>query len=114
MTKSSLEIKFEEMWLMHYPNIDLHSEFKFCPTRRFRFDFAHLETKIGIEINGGVWAKSGHSSGTGLNRDYEKINCATSEGWRMFILSGGMITEENIKMIATYIQNCLEIKFQLK
>lgn len=93
------------MWDYYFPHIDLHTEYKFHTTRRYRLDFAHLDSKIGIEINGGTWRKGGHSSGTGLARDYSKLNLLSSLGWRLFCLSGEMITIENIQMIAETIND---------
>ena len=34
-----------------------------------------------VEKNGGIWRKSGHSSGRGLLRDYEKANTAQLQGF---------------------------------
>ena len=91
---SHLEEQFATLWLSLYPTIDLHSEYRFTPPRRYRWDFCHLESKVAIEINGQIWHKGGHSSGKGLLRDYEKMNLAASQGWRVFILAGEMINDE--------------------
>ena len=71
---SELEREFATLWVELYPTIDLHHEHQFIPPRRFRFDFAHLPTRTAIELQGGIWVKSGHNTGTGLLRDYEKLN----------------------------------------
>lgn len=81
MAISNLEQKFADLWVAMYPDIDLHSEYKFCDTRRYRIDFCHIPSRVGIEINGATWVKGGHSSGTGLQRDYEKQLLAASLGW---------------------------------
>lgn len=101
---SQLEQQFADLWVSLYPHIDLHSEYKFSPLRRYRWDFCHLESKVGIEINGQIWHKGGHSSGKGLLRDYEKMNLAASQGWRVFVLAGEMINDECLGAIATAIQ----------
>jgi hypothetical protein len=101
---SHLERQFADLWLSTYPAIDLHSEYRFSPPRRYRWDFCHLESKVAIEIQGGVWmAKSGHSGGTGLVKDYEKLCLAASQGWRVFLLADAMITGEWLGMIASAI-----------
>ncbi len=66
-------------------SIELWPEFFFSVDRLYRFDYAIPELKIGIEVNGGVWAKgnSGHSSGKGIMRDYDKSNLAQSLGWKV-------------------------------
>jgi hypothetical protein len=104
MTSSHLEQQFADLWLNLYPDIDLHSEYRFSPPRRYRWDFCHLESKIAIEIQGGVWmGKSGHSGGTGLVQDYEKLCLAAAKGWRVFLLADSMITDEYLGSIATAI-----------
>ena len=101
---SSAERKFAETWLLLYPQIDLHSEHRFCPPRRFRFDFAHLDSKIAIEINGGNWGRGRHTNPLALNSEYEKLNLAVVHGWRVFVLSPEMITEKWLEAIASAIQ----------
>lgn len=59
-------------------------EFRFHPTRKWRFDFAHEELKIAIEIEGAVWVRGRHTRGKGYLADMEKYNTAQSMGWRVF------------------------------
>jgi very-short-patch-repair endonuclease len=58
-------------------------EYRFCPTRKFRFDFAWPRQKIAVEVQGAIWRKGAHSSGVGLQRDYEKYNLAQLLGWKL-------------------------------
>ncbi len=102
---SHLEQQFADLWLNLYPHIDLHSEYRFSPPRRYRWDFCHLESKVAIEIQGGVWmGKSGHSGGTGLVKDYEKLCLAAASGWRVFLLAESMITDEYLGSISYAIE----------
>lgn len=85
---SELEITFADAWVTYYPNIDLHSEWRFAPPRRFRFDFAHLPSKIAIELQGGIFtANTRHINGAALLKEHEKLNLAASLGWRVFYIS---------------------------
>jgi hypothetical protein len=96
-----LESQFADLWVTLYPAIDLQSEYQFHPHRRYRWDFAHPTSKVAIDIQGGVWmAKSGHSGGTGLVKDYEKLNLAASLGWRVFLLAESMIDDYWLSLIA--------------
>lgn len=59
-------------------------EYKFHPTRRWRFDYAIPEHKIALEVEGGVWTGGRHTSPKGFLNDIEKYNTATLMGWRVF------------------------------
>lgn len=58
-------------------------EHKFLKERRFRFDFACIDLKIAIEVEGGIWSNGRHVRGAGYIRDMEKYNLATIYGWRL-------------------------------
>jgi hypothetical protein len=62
------------------------AEFKFHPTRRWRFDWAIPSVKIAVEYDGhGGFVKKGavsrHGSITGMTGDCEKYNQARIHGW---------------------------------
>lgn len=67
---------------------DLHvecvKEFKFHPSRRWRFDYAIPEHKIAVEVEGGVWTGGRHTRPQGFLGDIVKYNTATLMGWRVF------------------------------
>jgi very-short-patch-repair endonuclease len=63
--------------------ITFEPEYKFHPTRKWRFDFADVENKIAIEIEGGVWTRGRHTRGSGYIKDVEKYNAATVCGWKV-------------------------------
>ena len=66
-------------------------QYRFHPDRKWAFDFAHVDTKVAIEIDGGEFAFGGHNRGAQMARDYEKRNEATLLGWRVFQLTGQMV-----------------------
>lgn len=74
-----------EMWLKS-ENIKFKKEYKFDKSRKWRFDFAIIEKKIAIEIEGGIFTKGRHVSPKGFLNDIEKYNSATAKGWRLFRL----------------------------
>lgn len=102
--RSPAEEKFATYWDALYPDIDLHEEHKFLEDRKFRFDFANLESKIAIEINGGNWVGGRHTNALALEKEYEKFSLAAREGWRIFVLSPKMITAKWLRAIAEAIQ----------
>lgn len=57
------------------------TEFRFHPTRRWRFDFAHPERKVAVEVHGGIHAHGRHTRGRPFQRDREKMNAAAILGW---------------------------------
>ena len=61
--------------------VELVKEYKFHPTRRWRFDYAQPELKIAIEVEGAVWTNGRHTRGSGFIKDMEKYNTAASMGW---------------------------------
>ena len=101
---SNLELEFERMWTLFYPQIDLETEVRLIPQRKFRFDYVHSQSKVAIEINGGIYGKGGHSSIKGIQRDYEKNNLAQSLGYCVFNLSAKMINPEWLTIIAETIK----------
>lgn len=62
-------------------------EYPVCSSRKFRWDFAFPSQRLALEIDGGVWVKGGHSTGTGILRDMEKLNTGTVNGWRLLRLT---------------------------
>jgi very-short-patch-repair endonuclease len=79
----------------------LTPEFKAIPGRKFAFDFAEPTSRVLIEIQGGIWTKGGHSSGTGISRDCEKSRLAQLHGWCVFAFTAADI---NIKAMEPVIQ----------
>ena len=64
---------------------------KAIPGRRFRFDFAFIRENLLIEINGGTYTRGGHSTGTGIKRDYEKGNLAVKYGYKLLTFDANMV-----------------------
>jgi hypothetical protein len=104
MSISSLEFEFDLMWEELFPDLDLATEVRLIPQRRFKFDYVNFAAKVAIEINGQIWHKGGHSTGRSLMRDYEKLNLAQQQGYCVFQLSKEMITETWLQAIAETIR----------
>tara|TARA_B100001094_G_C17677639_1_gene551845 strand:- start:171 stop:515 length:345 start_codon:yes stop_codon:yes gene_type:complete len=106
--RSKLEQQFITLWEHYYPELELAEELVYIPGRKFRLDFAHVESKVGIEINGAIWTKGGHSSGKGLMRDAEKQNLGLLAGWQVFTLAGkDMISRRWVDLISGQIEERL-------
>lgn len=93
-----MKSKIEETMALHLRADKLDSgmerEYRFHPTRRWRFDFAWPIQKIAIEVEGITWGdkKGRHQTAQGYEGDLEKYNEATRLGWRVYRFSGRQVT----------------------
>jgi hypothetical protein len=86
---SALEDQFLGLWQAHYPQLTFEREFsdikaweadyqeryaKSKRSKRYRADFAHIESFTAVEIQGGVYSRGRHVTGTG----YESVTVAKS------------------------------------
>jgi very-short-patch-repair endonuclease len=102
--RSSLESRFEQIWLKAFPTLNLVVESSVIPGRRFRVDYIHLESKVTIEIQGGQFmAVGGHSTGAGKMKDAEKNNLLILNGFKPFVLWTSQVTIANVKPIGDFI-----------
>lgn len=80
-------------------------ELKFHPVRRWRFDFAFVNEKVAVEVEGGVFSGGRHTRGSGFVGDCEKYNSATQMGWRVFRVTGGMVKNgEALKLLESVLK----------
>jgi len=84
--KSGREEQFARLWQILGPKgIELRVGFKFnSPHSKHEFDFAHLRSKVGIEIEGITRfgrKRSRHQMPTGYHNDCTKYNLAIEIGW---------------------------------
>jgi hypothetical protein len=102
---SALEDQFLSLWQAHYSQLILEREFsdiaaweadyqeryaKSKRSKRYRLDFAHPDSRTGIEIQGGVYNRGRHVTGSGYERDCRKYNLAYTSGWTIFLLTSQM------------------------
>ena len=67
--------------------IEFVQEFKFHTTRKWRADFHIKNTKLLIEVEGGIWSGGRHTRGKGYLGDMEKYNAATMMGFQVLRFS---------------------------
>ena len=65
----------------NFKGVEIVKEFKFHPTRRWRFDYAFPFLMVAVEVDGGVWSGGRHINPAGYINDMEKLNTAASMGW---------------------------------
>lgn len=108
------------------------SEFRFHPVRRWRIDYAFLDVKLAIEIEGGAFMRKvkcnicqnivqqrcrdgqwrdvtigGRHTSSGYQKDIEKYNSLTQEGW---VLLRYQPKEINYSQIFKVYQDLVERK----
>ena len=61
------------------------AEFKFHPTRKYRADWAFVDARLLVEVEGGAFLKDGgrHNRGAGFRNDLEKYAEAAILGYRV-------------------------------
>lgn len=93
MRQSQLELIFREA--LRRAGCEMVEQYQFDETgRKWRLDFAHQESKIATEIDGGEFAAGAHNRGARMARDYEKRNAALEQGWAVFQLTGQQVARE--------------------
>jgi len=60
-------------------------EYRFHPTRKWRFDYAWPSHRVAVEIDGGQWITNGGRHNR--DSDREKLNNAAAMGWRVLRFS---------------------------
>jgi hypothetical protein len=117
---SALEDQFLGLWQAHNPLISLEREFseidawesdfqeryaKSKRSKRYRLDFAHTDSRTGIEIQGGVYMRGRHVTGSGYERDCRKYNLAYTSGWTIFLLTSTMAKDSFwLSLIAEHVR----------
>ncbi len=81
----------------------LEREYRFHYERRWRADFAHVERRVLIEIEGGIWVNGRHNRAAGFNADLEKYLEAGLLGWRVFRFGPNQITMGNVERLVGVI-----------
>lgn len=59
------------------------AEFQFHPVRKWKFDFAFPDQRIAVEVQGGIWTRGRHVRPAALKQEWEKLNTAAGQGWRI-------------------------------
>lgn len=58
-------------------------EWRFHPTRKWRWDIAWPRHQVALEVMGGIFIAGGHNRGGQMVKDMEKWNAGTICGWKL-------------------------------
>jgi very-short-patch-repair endonuclease len=67
------------------------AEYRFHPTRRWRFDLAWPSSMVAVEVDGGTWSGGRHTTGRGIEADAQKFSHAAAMGWRVLRFTREMV-----------------------
>jgi hypothetical protein len=98
--REQLTREFETVW-RQLGGPELMKEYRFHPRRKWRIDYYHPESQIGIEIEGGVWSQGRHVRGQGYIADCRKYNAATAAGVALYRIATGMVVADDLMPIIT-------------
>lgn len=81
-------------------------EYQFHPKRKWRFDYAFVNEKIALEVEGGVHTGGRHIRPRGFLNDMEKYNMAAVMGWRLLRTTPDMLlSRRTLEMITKTINS---------
>ena len=100
---SRLEAKFALCW-QSLGGPALEREFRFHAERKWRADFAHVESRTLIEVEGGIWIRGRHNRPQWFAADAEKYLEGALAGWRVLRLTELQITAPMIERIIAFIR----------
>jgi hypothetical protein len=66
--------------------------------------------RIAIEIQGGIWVKSHHTSGKGIQRDCEKLNLCVLAGYHPLLITSDMIDDLRAVDRIKELMNIIDIR----
>ena len=105
--KRACQYEMFRLKLAAFVGCEINPEHVFYQGRKWRIDFAIIDLKIGIEIEGGVWANGRHTRGKGFIDDMGKYNAAVTLGWVIL-----RFTPQDLNKITTFetVQKVVELK----
>lgn len=82
-------------------------EHQFHATRKWRFDFAWIDDKVAVEIEGAEFSRGRHQRPKGFADDCEKYNAAAIDGWMVLRFVGSEIKKNPRKCVGV-VQTALQ------
>lgn len=86
---------------------DFEEQYRYASPRLFRADFAHVSSRLLIELEGGVFTRGAHGSVSGILSDMERSRIASAGWWRVFRV-GRKELEENPGAVVDLLRRAVE------
>ena len=98
-----LAAKFEHLWRM-WDGPELTKEYRFHPHRKWRADYALIDAKVLIELEGGLYGNGRHNRAGGYLADIEKYNAASMLGFVVLRLGTGQVDHQHVTEIIDWLR----------
>jgi hypothetical protein len=87
------------LWFKDF-GIEPVAEYKFHDTRKWRFDFAWPDSKVALEVQGGIFSGGRHTRGPALLKEMEKLNMAARTGWKvLYCIPQNLCLVDTVEMV---------------
>lgn len=94
---------FAQAWKLLAPHMGApEREYRFHAVRKWRFDFAFVDSGVAVEVDGGQFAFRGGRHATDADRD--KGNHAVARGWRVLHFSPGQLRDNPAECVGLVIE----------
>jgi len=106
-----LEAKFAAYWADYGDSrYVMTRQAVIIPNKKFAFDFAFLEQRVLVDVQGGTATNGAHVRVGGYNRDCLKLMLAQLEGYQVFwftaqMLSNDILAAEHIGLLTRALDN---------
>lgn len=95
--------------LLTEKKINFVTGYVFSSEHKYAFDFAILDKKIAVEVEGNIWHKGGHTSAYGVMRDCKKYNIAQLLGWKVIRIPVPWLNDKPTAKNLKYFDNVPEL-----
>ena len=99
--------RLERRFLLYWQSLggpELKREFRFHMDRKWRADFAHVESRTLIEVEGGIYVQGRRNRPQGFAADAEKYLEAALAGWRVVRLADPLITAPMVERLIAFVR----------
>ena len=99
--------RLERIFALYWRSLggpELEREFRFHPERKWRADFAHIESRTLIEIEGGIYIQGRHNRAAGFIADAEKYLEAFLAGWTVVRLTSAQISTSTVERLIAAVR----------
>jgi very-short-patch-repair endonuclease len=104
VARKKARARIEQAFLLRWDGPALVTEHRFHPVRKWRFDYAHVEAKVAVEVEGGIFSRGAHVRPMGIADDIDKGNAALELGWQVFRLCDLTELDEAMRQIKAAIE----------